>query len=129
MIQPLLVFSDWGILALRLALGLILVVHGWPKIKNLRGTAGNFETMGFKPGIFWGTIVALLEFVGGLFVLAGLFTQLVSLFVALEFLIILLKLKRGSSFAGGYEFDLLILASALSLAMLGSGAFSLDQFF
>ena len=74
-------------------------------------------------------VVALLEFVGGLFVLAGLFTQLVSLFVALEFLIILLKLKRGSSFAGGYEFDLLILASALSLATLGSGAFSLDQFF
>lgn len=128
MIQPLLVFSDWGILALRLALGVILVVHGWPKIKNLKGTA---EWMGktFKPGIFWATVVALTEFVGGLFLIFGFLTQVVAFFVVIQFLVIIFKVKKGKPLVDGYEFDLLILAAAIVLLTLGSGGVSLDNYF
>jgi len=128
MIQFLLIFSDWGILILRVALGLILIVQGWPKIKNLRGTAENFSGMGFKPGFFWGTLVAFLEFFGGIGLVVGFFTQLIALFVALQFIVIILKLKHGKILASGVQFDLLIVAAALILVTLGSGAFSLERF-
>lgn len=128
MIPVLLVFSDWGILFLRIVLGIILVVHGWPKIKNLRATAENFAAMGFKPAKFLATIVALLEFFGGLMIVAGLFTQVIAIFAAIQFLVVIFKVKSKQGLIGGYELDLLILASATILAVLGSGFYSLDQF-
>ncbi|MCL4400134.1 DoxX family protein [Patescibacteria group bacterium] len=127
MIQLFYVFSDWGIFLLRLVLGLTLVKHGWPKIKNLKGTGENFSGMGFKPGVFWGTLVAFLEFFGGLMLVAGFFTQAISLFFVLEFAVIILFVKRKAGFVGGYEFDLLIFAVALLLASVGSGALSIDN--
>lgn len=127
MIQPLLVFGDWGILIARVILGLVLVIHGWPKIKNLKGTA---EWMGqmFKPGILWATVVALIEFVGGLLLIFGFLTQIVAALVAIEFVVIILRVKWSKGFVGGYEFDLLILATAIFLATVGGGIFNLDDF-
>ena len=128
MIQPLLVFSDWGIFVLRVVLGIIMVAHGLPKIKDLKGTAKGFVDMGFKPGMFWGTIVAILEFVGGIGLIVGFLTQLIAFFIAIEFIVIILKLKRSRKFTGGYDFDILIVAAALLIATIGSGALSLEEF-
>lgn len=127
MIQPFFVFGDIGIAFLRVVLGLILVVHGWPKIKNIKGTA---EWMGqtFKPGILWATLVALTEFVGGIFIIAGFLVQLVAIAVLLEFIVATFKVNWSKGFKDGYEFDLLILAVAIALMVLGAGAFSLDKF-
>ena len=126
MIQPLLIFSDWGILILRVVLGVVLIVHGWPKVKNLHGTGEAFQGMGFKPGVFWATVAAALEFLGGLMLVLGLFTQIIALLVAIQFLVIILKLKLKPGAFAGYEFDLLILGAALLLLTIGGGAVSLD---
>jgi putative oxidoreductase len=130
MIQPLLVFSDFSILILRVVLGIVMVVHSLPKIKNLKGTAASFEGMGFRPGAFWAVVAVFVEFVGGLGLILGFLTQFFALLVALQFAVILikLKLKPGARLAGGYEFDLLIFAAALAIATLGSGALSLDNY-
>lgn len=128
MIQPLFLFSDWGLLILRVVLGLVLVVHGWPKIKNLKATGEGFAGMGFKPGIFWGTVAAVTEFVGGLFLIFGFLIQAAALFIAIQFIVILLTVKRRNRLVGGYEFELLILAAALALATIGGGSFGLDYF-
>ncbi|TSA44547.1 DoxX family protein [bacterium] len=128
MIQPFLVFGDWGIFVLRVVLGLILVVHGWPKIKDIKNTAG-WMGQTFKPGILWAAVVSLAEFIGGLLLILGLLTQLIALIVAVEFLIILFVMKRWKGFVGGYEFDFIILASALALLTLSGGHLSLDSFF
>lgn len=128
MIQPFLVFSDWGILILRVVLGLILLVHGWPKIKNLKATGEGFQAMGFKPAIFLGVVVAVIEFFGGLALILGLLTQIIALLVAVQFLVAILKVKAKRGLVNGYEFDLLILAAALALAALGGGVFSADSF-
>lgn len=127
MISPLFVFSDVGILILRVVLGLILVIHGWPKIKNIKGTA---EWMGqtFKPGIFWAAVVSLTEFAGGLFLIFGFLTQIIALIIAIQFVVIILKMKLGKGFVNGGEFDLLILAAALALIVLGGGHYGLDGF-
>ena len=127
MIQFLLVFADWGILALRILLGAIMVRHGWPKISQLKATAANFSGMGFRPAFFWATAVAIVEFVGGLALLGGFFTQVCAGLIFIQFLVIILKLKRKENF-GSWEFDGLIAAVALSLLVLGAGRFSLDAF-
>ncbi len=107
-----------------------MVVHGLPKIKNLKGAAAGFEKMGFKPGNFWAVIAIFVELVGGLGLILGFLTQFFALLIALQFAVILIKfkLRPGSCLADGYEFDLLIFAAALALATLGSGALSLDSY-
>lgn len=128
MIQFFFIFSEWGILILRSVLGLILVVNGWPKIKDLKQNALKFSEMGFRPGIFWGTLVALAEFVGGIALITGFLTQIFAFIIAIQFVVILLSVKRRAKFTE-LQFDLLILASALILVALGGGGYSLDNFF
>lgn len=127
MVQLFFMFSDWALLALRIVLGIILVVHGLPKIKDLKGTAKSFKKMGFKPGAFWSTVVSILEFAGGVFLILGFLTQVISFLLFLQFLVVLFVLKRHSKFKGEVEFDLLILAGLLVLITMGGGALSLDQ--
>lgn len=128
MINFLFVFNNWALLLLRVVLGIILIYHGTPKIKDLVKTGKDFAGMGFKPGSFWGTLVAILEFVGGIFIIAGVFTQLISLLLAIQFLVILVTIKRSSGF-GDIEFDLLLLATSILVATLGAGPYSIDHYF
>src|SRR3989344_4707427 len=70
------VFSvDWAAVALRVVLAVIFLVHGIPKLKDLKGTAGFVASLGFKPGIFWAVALAFTEFFGALALLFGLFTR------------------------------------------------------
>lgn len=128
MIQLFYFYSDWALLVLRLAVGLILVAHGWPKIKDLKTTAQNFDAMGFKPGRLWGTIAALLEFFGGLLMIIGWLTQVAASLLVLEFIVIMLwRFKRKDKLVGGFELDLILLASLLTLAATGSSVLALDN--
>jgi uncharacterized membrane protein YphA (DoxX/SURF4 family) len=123
-----------ALLALRIGLGVELVVHGWPKIKNPGGMAGWLGQMGMKPAVFWSWIAALTEFLGGLALIVGLLTRPAALFVAGQFLVIILYVKLGklkapftTPQAAGWEWDWLILFMGLSLLLAGPGAYSLDR--
>lgn len=130
MIYTLFPFNIWMDFALRIALAVIFLVHGWPKLKNLNNTAKNFEVMGFRPGKFWGTLVALLEAVGGALLFLGAGTQILGILFAAEMLVTTAwKIRRGEKLIGGYEFDLILLAASLVLATSGGGAFGLDNYF
>ena len=110
----------------RLALGLILIVHGWPKISDVKKTGAAFDGMGFKPGIFWGLVAGVVEFFGGIAIVFGIFTGLVAFVVAVQFgVIIIWKLAKGMPFVGGWEFDLLIFAVAVMLMAYGAGHLAL----
>ena len=128
MIQPFLVFSNWAIFVLRVVIGLILMRHGLPKLKDIKGTGGWFQSIGFKPGTFWAVVAGVTELIGGLFLVLGFLTQLAAFFIVLEFLVILIRFKKDKMFAGESEIDWLILAAALALLTLGSGALSLERF-
>jgi len=126
MYSSLLVASGWGLLILRVVFGVIMVTHGFPKLKNLRGTSVNFSQMGFRPGAFWGTIVALLESFGGIAIILGIITVPVAALFVIEFLVIVIwKLAKHGTFVSGWEFDLLLLATAVTLFFSGAGALSL----
>ncbi len=108
-------------------MGIILVAHGWPKIKDIKGTAAWMGQM-FKPGVFWAVVVSVTEFIGGLFLIFGFLSQIVAILVAVQFVVIILKMKFSKGFKDGYEFDLLIMAAALALLALGGGTYSLDSY-
>lgn len=125
--------SDLALLVLRLAVGVTFLLHGYPKVAGgVPGFAGFLANLQFPaPGLLaWG--VALLEFLGGLALILGLFTRPVAVLFALEMLVTTLRVKvpRGVGFIGvnttGWELDVLLLASAVALALLGPGSWSLD---
>lgn len=129
MITLLSIFSEWALLILRVVYGCIFLAHGWPKLKNLKTTAQNFQMMGFKPGAFWGTIAAVVETFGSLAIILGLGTQYVALALAFQMLVTTLwRMKNGQKLVGGFELDLILLAAGLILATLGAGSYSLDSY-
>src|SRR5665647_905511 len=116
-------------------LPLILIPHGCQKAFGWFGGAGFarftqiFESIGYRPGAVWLSIVILVELVGGLCLVFGLFTRVAALLVAL-FMINAIWVTSAKGFfwtVQGYEYSLLILAVALVFAVRGSGSYSLDS--
>lgn len=130
MIYTLFVFDQWMNFALRIAVAVIFLAHGWPKLKNLAATEKNFTAMGLRPGKLWGTMIALMETIGGAMLLLGIGTQIFSLLFAVEMIVrVGWKIRRGEKLIGGYELNLVLLAASLILATSGGGILSLDRGF
>jgi len=125
----LLVYSEYGILVLRVVLAIVLIAHGIPKIRRFAEAAEQFRALGVRPARALVGLAAFIEIVGGAFLLLGFFAQVAALVVALQFLFIVLYVKKHSrKLVGGYELDLLIFAGALAVMTLGAGAWSIDGF-
>jgi len=70
-----------ALLLLRLALGIIFIFHGYPKLfTHTRESMQMFEHMGF-PGYFV-YVAGALEFFGGIVLIPGLFTRIAGLLLA-----------------------------------------------
>ena len=123
---------DVSAFLLRIVLGISFFIHGLVKFQGGIGNiVGWFDFIGL-PG-FLAYVVATLELVGGLALILGLGTRVVSaLFVAL-LVGAILKVKLAIGFIGtpeagaGYELYLLFLVIALFLALNVSKLWSLDQ--
>lgn len=130
MIYTLFVFDQWMNFALRIAVAVIFLAHGWPKLKNFNDAVNNFTVAGLRSGKLLGTLVALLETVGGVMLLLGIGAQIISLLFATEMIFsVIWKIRRGEKMIGGYELDLVLLAASLILATSGGGILSLDRGF
>ena len=128
MIHSFSLFTDWALLAVRLVFGLIFLAHGWSKLRNLKQTQEWFQSIGFRPGFFWGTLVAFTETLGSLAIIFGSFTQIAALLLAIVMVnSTIWRLRSGHKLVGGYEIDLILLAVALFLAVNGAGLYSLDN--
>lgn len=121
-------YLDTALLILRAAIGILFLPHGWPKLKNLKQTAGFAASIGFKPGWFWGFMLAFAEFFGALALISGFATRigagllLLSMLVATYHNIFVWKKK----FAGGWELDFILLAALAAVLLIGAGAYSID---
>jgi putative oxidoreductase len=119
-----------GLLVMRIALGAIMVAHGYPKVFHGgfgHGMAQEVAKIGM-PG-FLGYFVAYLEFVGGMMILAGIFTRVLGVLFTGEMLVAILKvhLKNGIGTQGGIDFPLACMALAFALIFFGAGLISVDH--
>lgn len=123
---------DIALLIGRILLGTVLFAHGWQKlvINGIAGTYGQFEKMGIPLAIVSAPFVAVVELVGGVLLVVGVFTTAVA---ALNVIVMIgavgfVHITRGIFAAnGGWELAGVIVACGLALAAMGPGAFSLDH--
>ncbi len=118
-------------LFLRIGLGMVFIVHGYMKLfGGIEGTTGFFSSLSIPLPGFFAVVVAVVEFFGGLAILLGAFTQIVSIlaFINMLFAFILVHGKNGFQVSnGGFEFVLALGLMALSLIFSGAGTISLDR--
>ncbi len=127
-IPPILSYTDLVLLALRLVMGSIFLAHGIAKIKDLKGTQEWFGSIGFKPGVFWGTLVTFGEVIGGPLLMLGLATTFWGLFFGIQMIVVTIwKILKKQKLFGGFELDLLLVTCALILLAVGAGNISLDK--
>lgn len=124
-------FHAWAPLILRVALGSIFVMHGYQKIfvMGLPGVGGFLGSLGFPMPEVLAYVLAYGEFLGGLLLIAGLFTHWVAKFDIIVTFLALLTVHWDNGFwvgNGGYEFVMLMLAASISLLITGAGKYSLD---
>lgn len=122
--------ADYGLLVLRVGVGLLFLYHGAPKLKNPKGTMQWLKETGMSGAAVITVLVTLLEFFGGLALVLGFLTNIVAALFVVEMIgtTIFSKTKLGKQFMLGYELDILYLIGALALVFLGAGAFSLDAY-
>jgi putative oxidoreductase len=114
--------------------GIVFIMHGYPKIMNLEATSQAFAGMGF-PG--WMAIpVAILEFFGGILLLAGFLTRILAGLFIVEMIVAGIKVHLPNGFdvfhfgdpmARGYEYNLALIVLLIGVILLGPGPLSVDS--
>jgi putative oxidoreductase len=125
--------TDFGLIFLRLALGIVFVVHGWQLISNFQQTLIGMSTKGGIP-VPLVYVTVFTEFFGGLAIIFGLLSRLASMGIIVVMLVAIFKVHLQNGFfmnwAGhqkgeGFEFHILVIAMALMLILAGPGRFAL----
>jgi putative oxidoreductase len=121
----------WGVLPLRLVIGLVFVMHGAQKLFGfgLAGTAGFLGSMGIPLPTVAAAVLIAVELLGGLALVLGAGTRYVAAALAVEMLVALLTvhLRAGFFVPDGMEFVLTLLAGCLTLVAVGAGPWSVDR--
>ena len=121
--------SDLGKLMLRVALGVLVLLHG---IAKLRGGVGPIEGMvvahGWPSYIAYGALIG--EVLGPLLLLAGFYARLGAALIAINMVFAFALVHLGQltqlNDQGGWALELqgMYVATAIALVLLGPGRFS-----
>ena len=125
-----------GRLLLRLVVGGFFIGHGTQKLFGWFGghgreaTAQMFEQLGLRPGRHHALAAGTAETAGGALMLAGLATPVAASTLTATMLTAInrVHLKNGPwNTNGGYEYNVVLIAAALTLAEVGPGPLSIDS--
>lgn len=124
----LLMYSLLAPFILRVLVGLIFIDLGLLKFRGEKeGWANSFETLGLRPTELFLPLYALLQIVGGLLLLVGLWTQVAALaFIIFSGIELYIEWQAGEILKRDIVFYLLIFAISLSLLITGAGAYAID---
>jgi putative oxidoreductase len=133
--------SDLTLTALRLVLGAVFFAHGAQKVLGWFGGYGFSATLGaftHQMGIpaAFAVLAIAAEFLGGIGLVAGFFSRVAALGIAIEMgvAVALVHFQNGffmnwygNQKGEGFEYHLLAIALAVAVLVKGAGAFSLDR--
>ena len=123
--------KDFGIAILRMIVGLVFLVHGYQKlfVYGFGGVGASFAKMGIPSPAVFAIIVTLVEFLGGIALLLGLFTRWAALLLAINMLVAVVRVHLPSGFflPRGYEYALTLLCANIALILTGPGRPALDR--
>lgn len=129
--------TNYSLIILRAALGIIFFAHGSQKLLGWFGGYGYSATsqffqgqLGIPPALT--TIVIIVEFFGGILLLLGLLTRVAAVFIAINMAgaLFIVHLSEGFFITGekaGFEFVFALMLMALYLAINGAGELSVDR--
>src|SRR5438034_4377975 len=138
-------YDDLGLLVLRLAIGGIVIAHGFIKIgwpisfgnrgtAAVRGVAGFFGGLGFWPPMFWAITSIIAELGGSVLTILGLGGPIGPGLVFGDMVIVTIVAHWPAGFwagggkqTAGVEFTIPLVAGALAVALIGNGGWSLDS--
>ena len=124
---------SYGILLLRIVVGLAFIGHGTQKLFGWfggygpQGTGGFFTSQGYRAGVAMAVMAGVAEAGGGALLALGFLTPLAGALLATVMInaIGAVTFKRG--FMLGSELEIAYLTVAVALAATGAGRFSLDR--
>ena len=124
-------FAKYGMLPLRIVVGLVFLMHGAQKlfVFGLGGTADIMGKLGLPLPVLCAIVVIAVEVFGGFAILLGVFTRVAGALLAFEMLIAILVARLSGGFFApyGYEFELTLLGASLTFALNGPGRMSLEE--
>jgi putative oxidoreductase len=124
---------EYGLLLLRLVVGLLFAGHGAQKLFGWfggggpQGTTAFFSSLGYRAPAAMAILAGLSELGGGLLLASGFLTPLASFLLATVMLNAIATVVWPKGFFGGYEFELTLATVAIALAATGPGEISLDD--
>jgi putative oxidoreductase len=127
---------DYGLLLVRLVVGLLFAAHGAQKAfgafggPGMAGATGFVASLGFRNPKIWAYQLMLAELLGGLAFALGFLTPLAALALVIDMIVAIALVKWSGGFFsgnGGYEFELVLLAVPVAIVATGPGRFSLDR--
>ena len=121
--------DDTGKLILRLALGILILLHGIAKLgSGVGGIAGMLTSHGLPAGLAY--LVYIGEILAPVLLIAGIFTRPAALIVVINMLFAIFLAHMSQVFTlgktGGWAIELqgMFLFAAIAVAFLGAGRFS-----
>lgn len=126
------VLGDVALLLARVALGFVLLAHGWQKYDEytLDGTTAAFTDLGVPAPGAAALFATVVELVGGAALVLGLLTPVAAALNVVNLLgaLVLVHVSNGVFVDdGGYELVLALIAGLLLVLALGAGRFSIDE--
>jgi putative oxidoreductase len=124
---------SYGLLLLRLWVGLAFMGHGTQKLFawwggfGPQGTGGFFASKGYRAGVLMAVLAGLAETTGGALLALGLVTPLACTMIAVVMLNAIGSVTFKRAFLLGSELEITYLVTVVSLAAIGPGRFSIDR--
>jgi putative oxidoreductase len=124
---------SYGILLLRVVVGLAFVGHGTQKLFGWfggygpKGTGGFFASQGYRAPVLMAVTAGLAEAAGGTLLALGFATPLAGAMLATVMINAIGSVTFKKSFMLGSEVEIAYLTIAVSLAATGPGRFSIDR--
>ena len=127
--------ASTGLLIARLVLGTLIVAHGTQKLfgwlggYGLTGTGGYFEQLGFHPGRTFAAAASVSEIAAGVLLVLGFLGPIGPALLLSVMIVAAVSVHWNHGLfaaTNGIEVPLLYATGALTLALTGPGAYSLD---